>query len=292
MPLTEWTPFRQLARAYASLLSIPAAASELARIRLSIGDLAEVQHTLVQQRDENDGGSAERMLMRSALGLRLLLDRTSLVDRHILEDGDWERPQLDYMAYLTEKLRGKGRTLFLDIGSYWGLYSLLAYKSCAFDRQIAIEADRNNFAQLQTNLLLNGAAKAVACINKAASNSNSDLLFMDSAQHPEGNRAGAGVLPPDSAIPSYVVPATTVDSAVNERGAYILAKIDVEGFEAYVLQGMANTVRENRVVLQIEIFDEHKDAAEPIIRALGLRQIHSIAPDYYLTNMTDEELGV
>lgn len=308
MPLIEWTPLRQLARAYGSLLSIAAAADELPKMRRSLGELADIRRALQAQAapaanvlapvtaaepaPAPEPAAAHRLDIHSEFGLRLLLDRESMVDRHVLESGDWEREQLDYMAWLTERLRGKGRTLFLDIGSYWGLYTLLAHRSGAFDRLVAVEADRHNFAQLQANLLLNGAAKSVACVNKAASHDCDDLHFMDSAQHPDGNRAGAGVLPPDSELPSYVVPATTVDALVTEQGAYILGKIDVEGFEAYVLRGMAETVRNNKVVLQVEIFELNKEAADKEIAQLGLRQIHALYPDYYLTNMSADELGV
>lgn len=301
MPLIEWTPLRQIARIYLAILKIAQAADELKPISQSLGELAGIRDALHAQAEvlktpppptEEPPSPAQRLDVHAVLGFRLLLDRNSTVDQHILAHGEWEHEQLDYMAWLTERLRGKGRTLFLDIGAYWGLYSLLAHRSGAFDRQIAFEADRHNFAQLQANLLLNGAAKVVTCIHKAASNSDADLLFMDSAQHPDGNRAGAGVLPPGSEVPSYVVPATTVDAAVCERGAYILGKVDVEGFEAYVLQGMADTIRDNKVMLQVEIFEANKEAADKVIRELGLRQIHALNPDYYLTNMAPEELGV
>ena len=40
------------------------------------------------------------------------------------------------------------------------------------------------------------------------------------------------------------------------KGMFIVAKIDVEGFEADVLGGMKDIIRDNACLLQIEIFQE------------------------------------
>jgi hypothetical protein len=91
------------------------------------------------------------------LGLTLLLDDSSLVDKSVIESGTWEPEQLAYVASLTERFRKFDHSVFLDIGSYWGLYSLLAMRSGVFEKQYAFEADRHNFAQLQSNIFLNKA---------------------------------------------------------------------------------------------------------------------------------------
>jgi len=236
--------------------------------------------------------SQHDVAIHELLGFRLLLDRGSLVDRAIVDTGEWEHEQLDYFTGLIERVRGRGRCLFVDVGAYWGLYTLVAHRAAAFDALYAIEADRHNFAQLQANLFLNNASAAVTSVNKAASHDEAPLLFRDSASHADGNRAGTSVLPYDTTLPGRQVPATTIDALLQASGAWILMKIDVEGFEAYVLRGMAQTVGANRVLMQVEVFDAHKAPAFDEIARLGLRQIHCIYPDYYLTNIPAEELGL
>ncbi|MBN6728806.1 FkbM family methyltransferase [Burkholderia multivorans] len=226
------------------------------------------------------------------MGFNLLLDDSSLVDRTVIQHGTWEPEQLSYMAELTELFRKFESPIFLDIGSYWGLYSLLAMRSGAFAEQIAFEADRTNFAQLQSNLFLNKATGKIRTINKAVSDKEAVLKFRDSTTHPEGNRAGASVLGWEEDYIGYPVEAVPIDSVIKENGRHILMKLDVEGHEAQVLRGMTGTIANNKVVMQVEIFEQHNDRVFAEVERLGLRVIHKIYPDCYLTNMSAEELGV
>ena len=224
------------------------------------------------------------------LGFRLLLDRQSTIDRALIEQHGWEHEQLAYFSGLVERMRGREGALFLDVGAYWGLYTLVAHRSGVFSSLLAVEADPHNFAQLQANLFLNDAARVVRCIHKAASLDARPLLLRDSRSHPDGNRGGTGVLPPNTTLPHVTVPATSIDALladVTGEPRDVLVKIDVEGFEAYVLQGMAETVRRHRVVMQVEIFDEHAPAAMAQLQRLGLVQIHRLYPDYWFTNHPD-----
>lgn len=228
----------------------------------------------------------------SRLGLRLMLDESSLVDKCVIDSGTWEPEQLAYVAELTERFRKYDRPMFLDIGSYWGLYSLLAMQSGVFAEQYAFEADRHNFAQLQSNLFLNNATGRIRTVNKAVSDQVGVLKFRDSTTHPEGNRAGASVIGWHEEFEGYPVDAVPIDQAVSVTDRYILMKLDVEGHEAPVLRGLTQTVTKNKVVMQVEIFEQHHDQVFAEIERLGLRTIHKIYPDYYLTNMTDGDLGI
>ena len=225
-------------------------------------------------------------------GLTFLLDDSSLVDKTVIESGTWEPEQLAYVAELTERFKQFDHPMFLDIGSYWGLYSLLAMKSGVFEAQYAFEADRHNFAQLQSNIFLNKAGGKIRTINKAVSEKQAVLKFRDSTTHPEGNRAGASVIGWDEAYEGYAVDAVPIDDVVDFEGGHFLMKLDVEGHEAPVLRGMARTVAKNKVVMQVEIFEQHHDHVFAEVEHLGLRTIHRIYPDYYLTNMSIDELGV
>jgi FkbM family methyltransferase len=210
----------------------------------------------------------------------------------VIDTGTWEPKQLEYFAGLVERFRGKPNAVFFDIGSYWGLYSFLTLQAGVFDEIYAFDADRHNFAQLQANLFLNNAAHAITAINKAVSDKPGQLSFWDSRTQPDKNRAGVGVIDEAAGLSSYTVEAVSVDSFVTSTGGNFLMKIDVEGHEESVLKGMHNTLAGNKVVMQIEVFEQDHERVFAEVSRLGLRQIHSIYPDYYLTNMTVEELGI
>ncbi|MFJ4157406.1 FkbM family methyltransferase [Pseudomonas sp. NPDC089752] len=304
MPITDITPFRQLTRAYTALLNINHAVvnfQTLQRDAIREG-MVGVENALVgvQGAISEMARSAtppvelpvRDIALHDRLGLSLLLDNSSLVDRCVIESGTWEADQLAYIAQLTELFRKFDKPLFLDIGSYWGLYSFLAMKSGVFAEQFAFEADRHNFSQLQANMFLNKAGGRITAINNAVSEARAVLRFRDSTTHPEGNRAGASVIGWDEAFEGYEVDAIPIDAVISHTGRHILMKLDVEGHEAQVLRGMRQTVLNNKVVLQVEVFDQHADQVMVEVEKLGLRTIHAIYPDRYLTNMTDAELGL
>lgn len=294
MKLHELPPLRQIARLYGELTAMSANAQAQNAV------IAEAAATLGKQIETLSAAVASLrkpapqadLTIHEAMGLRLLLDRNSTIDRAIMEDGAWEPQQAAYMAWLTNRLRGSGECVFLDIGSYGGLYSLLAHKSGTFNRIFAFESDPCNFAQLQANLFLNGAHSAIRAINKAVGEHDGQLYMWDSTSHPDGNRGGVGVVDEASGRPGRHVECLSIDSMLGLDGARILAKIDVEGFEPAVLRGMASTFAKNKVVAQVEIYDQNNEATMREIFNLGLRQIHRIYPDHYFTNMAQNELGI
>lgn len=174
MFLSKIAPFRQLTRAYSALLSIDHAATELPEaVRGVENAVLEIRNEIIARigtyAAHGDVKAAIELIKSSPiqtppeksnhpidiyerLGLTLLLDNSSLVDKTVIESGTWEPEQLAYVAELTERFRKLDHPMFLDIGSYWGLYSLFAMKSGVFEAQYAFEADRHNFAQLQSNI--------------------------------------------------------------------------------------------------------------------------------------------
>lgn len=308
MSIKRVTPFRQAFRAYSAILSNRDSLEALQEQHRVIAEQssAELQDALARSKAEFEETVTRTLESVAALvkpepgtvdlfdrmGLRLLLDQDSMLDKRLVEAGEWEAEQVAYFGAMIERLRKKNPLVFLDIGSYFGLYSLIAHKSCAFDQIHAFEADRHNFAQLQANLFLNRATKAVTSHNKAVGDKDGTLFMRDSTTHQDGSRAGVGVVDEASGFAGFHVPSVAIDSALHLSGCHVMMKIDVEGFEASVLRGLTQTIADNKVVMQIEVYDENAEPAVAEIDRLGLRQIHGIYPDRYLTNMLPDELGL
>jgi FkbM family methyltransferase len=186
-------------------------------------------------------------------GYQLLLDRSSLVDRVVIESGSWERKQLDFLLRLANHLSDQGNAVFLDIGAYWGLYSLLMAQSGFFERICAFEADAHNFAQLQANLFLNKATHRIDAFYKAVTDKNQAMYAWDSLSHPDGNRGGVKMVGRHDSRPSMQIEGITIDSFLDLQDANLVIKIDGEGHEQHVRIGMEETLRGNRVIMQVEI---------------------------------------
>lgn len=290
MPIAQTTPFRQLARLYASVLSI----------KDSLETIAQSEHvpTIDQNNRELAAIFAEAVKpttrdidLYDRLDLRLVLDKSSLVDKAIIDHGAWEPEQVAFFFGTAANFLGERDTVFLDVGAYWGLYSLLA-KRAGINQIFSFEPDRCNFSQLEAQLFLNNATGDIKPINKAISDKRQTVNFWDSRTHPSGNRAGGAVVPADFHRPTYEVEAVSLDEMFDLRDHFIWIKLDVEGHEAKALRGMRNLIANNKVLIQVEVFDVHKEIILPEIEKLNLRKINQIYPDQYYTNMPAERIGI
>jgi FkbM family methyltransferase len=137
---------------------------------------------------------------------------------------------------------------FVDVGAFEGWYSvLLAPKSRPGDSLLSIEPDGTAFAELQATLA--DAARAF-----------SGRTFQP-LQTPAGNGHPVVVSHPPGGHPQFAAAAdgngtatVTVDAIVRAFDLEpTLVKIDVEGAELFVLEGMEQTLGEHRPAVLLEL---------------------------------------
>ena len=212
-------------------------------------------------------------------GLKLLLDDKSFVDKAILREGYWEKGEIDFLSSLWPYGSGK-RKLFLDVGAYFGLYSLHAWLSRQFDEIHAFEADAYNFSQLQAQIFLNEAVD-IKAYNLAVSDHIGTAKFSSSLDN-QDNRGVTFI----SEQGRKEIECTALDVMFpNLADAVVFVKIDVEGHELSVLNGMRNIIKNNHIVLQVESY--RQDGRYDFIDEYGLRMLHEIYPDVFVTNIPD-----
>jgi FkbM family methyltransferase len=128
--------------------------------------------------------------------------------------------------------------LFLDAGANVGLYSLLASEMGA--QVVAIEPDAAALERLRANVHLN--QYEVEVVPSAVGATTGKIRFSQ-GEDVYGHVLDAG---------GVEVTITTLDSLLGDRYAAGV-KIDVEGFERPVVEGLENALRESRVgLLQLE----------------------------------------
>lgn len=195
--------------------------------------------------------------------------------------GTYELPVQQALAtYL-----GSGDT-FYDIGANIGFFTVIAAKLVgASGRVYAFEPVPENAACIRRNVQLNRFSN-ITVFEKAVSSSTGEgeLLL---TQHPGGNALSTAYRPPDMKG-SMTVELVSIDDLVGQQ---ILApptfvKIDVEGAELDVLQGMSKTIQEFKPVILYEADDADKDALkqksqdlETFICSLGYK-IEALATAY------------
>ena len=241
--------------------------------------------------------SEESMDIFNYHGLSVLVDNKSHCDNAIRYTGIFEKEQMDFFSFLWEKGDIKNK-FFLDVGAHWGIYALRAWKSNLFDKIVAFEADRYNYSQLMAQVFLNKAIE-INAVNKAVSNTNGIVCVENSIQKPynRGNIGLVGSNKPSSGNPDndepiddvYEVECITLDSFFKPElsDSIIFIKIDVEGHESSVLEGMKNMIKNNQVVMQVEAFPHTEKQLYEFINANDLYLLHKIHVDHYITNIPD-----
>ena len=255
----------------------------LASIKHSIGRLAMALLASV-------GATKHEIDIHEINGFRLLLDDSSIVDHMVIHTGEWEGPTVRHLMRLAEAFRGKNDAVFLDLGSYWGYYTLMMYSTGIFREMHAVDADRYNFAQLQANIFLNKLDDVVTAHHGAISDAPGVLMMQSSHSHKDKNRGATKIIGPnDTGIESArPVKSFAIDDVLAFQGSHIVIKMDVEGHEDKALLGMRKLIENNHIIMQIELYRASSDPVFDLLRSMGLRQIGDMAPDFFFTNLSDD----
>lgn len=153
--------------------------------------------------------------------------------------GEWEPKETLWFTRCVKP----GDTV-VDVGANVGHYTLLAAKLVGEQgRVFAFEPDPVSFALLERNVRLNGL-RNVVLERKAVSNAPGRLLLYVAAENKGDHRI---YQPSDEERESVEVEAVTLDDyfAGDPRGVDFV-KIDTQGAEVVILEGMQRMLRENR----------------------------------------------
>jgi FkbM family methyltransferase len=176
--------------------------------------------------------------------------RLSLEQMHNGNPLEWEPDQ--YLEVMAEIKPGDH---VLDIGAFWGLFTLGAAKRVGrLGRVVAVEPGPRQFRMLETNVQINKFESTVSCLEKICAETPGTLI--DFYADPEGSMVDSAV-PTDKATIALSRTTTTIDEIVSRfRLTPNLIKIDVEGFEDLVLSGASETLDRWRPTLFVEFHPE------------------------------------
>lgn len=186
----------------------------------------------------NEGAAPDEVVLRE--GIRL---KVHPVARGTFEGFCYWAPETvdEFDVFLANT---HDRHALLDAGALHGVFSLVFARDPA-KRALAVDASPIAFATLLYNINRN-AATNVTAVECALSDSDGELeMHYDGDYAVVGDDRGAGALP---------VPSRSGDSLCAEHAFEPDAvKIDVEGHELRVLQGLRATIARNRPLLFLEL---------------------------------------
>ncbi|MFT7771921.1 FkbM family methyltransferase [Roseateles sp.] len=138
--------------------------------------------------------------------------------------------------------------LLLDIGANIGCICIAAVKRGLFERAMAFEPEPYNFSLLAANIHLNGLASRITPRNLALGARDGEQLVFELSKDNYGDHRismGAQDGQFDEACRERItVPSESLDSQIEGDWPGCLIWMDTQGFEGYVLQGAARSLRE------------------------------------------------
>ena len=156
----------------------------------------------------------------------------------------------DQMVMYYVELMSKSSILFLDIGSYSGLFSLVAAKSNKSLTVRAYEIVPENYILLLTNVVMNGFQNRIKTYLRGLSDSRDELKMP--------KMTGLSNLPSSFSLSSkfsegIVISISKIDDELNDFNNDCFMKIDVEGFEPEVIRGGTGFISRNKPDIICEV---------------------------------------
>jgi FkbM family methyltransferase len=208
--------------------------------------------------------SPPAIILADVQGLKIYAESKSVLGIIFAVKGSYE----EETTHLFSEVVKEGMTV-LDIGANIGYYSLLAGRQVGkLGKVFAFEPWKESFALLEKNIDVNGF-KNIKPIAKAVSHQcGRQRLFLgnDPLVHSLSARAGKDYIEVD---------VTTVDEFVCEENISVdLIKVDVEGLEMEVLEGMADTICKNpslKLIVEFAPLQLMRSGCSPIVFLEKLR---------------------
>lgn len=196
-------------------------------------------------------------------------------EHYIDSEGNYQKKQFDtVLKYIKPEDRG----LFIDVGAHVGLWSRMAIKA-GFKEILAFEPDINNYSCLNKNLKEFTTNKHISNVGLSNRNCKKDLI-VDKKQNSGGNQITEGnsidVLTFDNNFKCILSNFNLLKK--------ILIKIDVQGHELEVVEGMTNFIKEFKPIIIVEQFLDGKEdlRATKYCQSLGMKIVDKINKEIIL----------
>ena len=215
----------------------------------------------------------------------LCLNLNDPIDRSVLLFDYYEDNQINYLCKILKKNK---IDYFFDIGSNSGIYTLIIAKLFKKLKVFSFEPIKSTFLILKKNILLNPELKNIKKYNYGLSNKNSILKTKALKKNGFVQSGGFGVVNKKDNLKNLHTEYALFKKADNNfkiRNKTICLKIDVEGHEFFVLDGLKNIFKNNKIFLQIEILPNNLSKVNKKLYSFGFKKINQINADYYFTNI-------
>ena len=223
-------------------------------------------------------------------GLRLNINLEEPIDKLIFFYNNYEKKQINF---LISKIKEANPHCFIDIGANSGIYSLHVANNFPKLKIFSFEPVKETFLKLKKNILLNKNTENILVFNFGLSDQNCSLKMKALRKNGYIQQGGFSVIDKNDDVSSLNLHTNFFefkkgDEQLNIKNNTIFIKIDVEGHELSVLNGMIKLIKNNNIFMQIEIFDSLFEKTNSFLTKNNFKIIHKIYSDgkmdYYYKN--------
>jgi FkbM family methyltransferase len=190
--------------------------------------------------------------------IRLFINIKDPIDKIIFYKNEYEEKQIKFLSDWAKKNKPN---IFIDIGANFGIYSLRISKLFQMLKVIAFEPVLTTFNKLKMNIKINNLEKRIKTYNAGLSNTNGLKKMIAQKRRNYIQSGGFSFNLPQRKLNDEDViqchKSMKGDGVIKYKKKKIVIKIDVEGYEDKVLLGIKNLLKNNKILLQIEIFDDN-----------------------------------
>ena len=210
------------------------------------------------------------------------------MDKEIFLFNSYENFQIEF---LIKNLKKYNSDYFIDIGANSGIYSLIVRNK--FQKIIikSFEPVKKTIIKFKKNLKLNKKLKNIKIYKFGLSNKNSILPMKAQVRNNYIQSSGYGVVKKGDDLQNLHIEKNIFkigDEAIRLKNKKICIKIDAEGHEYEVLQGLKSLLNYNEIFLQVEIFEENFNKINKYLKSQKFKCISAISndgkADYYYKN--------
>ena len=218
--------------------------------------------------------------------LDMFLNFEDPLDRKIILFKKYEENQFNFLANEIEKNK---INLFLDIGANSGYYSF--FISLRFKNINTISFEPNKIASekfektLEKNkhLMQRISLHKYGLINDSGSFKMS-AMFKNNYLQPGGSALINETTVNNPKFKIFNAEFKILDQIIKVKKSILAIKIDVEGNENLTLLGMKELIKNNKIILQIEIYNKNFELNNKLLLNSGFKNIYKFENDYFYKN--------
>ena len=188
-----------------------------------------------------------------------------------------------------KKIKKNNIIHFIDIGANCGYYSIFIAKNISDITIESYEPNKEAFFKFKKTLEINPVLKEkINIYNFGLSVEKRELKMQSMVKHGYSQTGGSAVIENISYenFDVYDAQFEIGDKIINQNKNTIAIKIDVEGHELNVLKGLKNIITNNKIIIQIEIFEKNFKKVNNFLTSQGYKIIYEIKErsNYFYSN--------